>query len=187
MTRIRCSTLVGAKGYEVARRPRTNFGQRPLGWEKIGFDVPEALADEIHRVRGTMPIPSNKIMGTAAMALFVALPKQVQEALFGWAHGYEIRPDKIDASEAVRILLPLLIMLGKVLPPTENPPDGEPAGGPKRPPRRTVPVPDNPNVLRTIYPATMRNGYSEQMIVDYEMNTDDKGDEITRKKAEGGR
>lgn len=138
----------------MSPRPRMNFGDRPPGWHRMAFDVPVKLAKEVAEARDGLPGASSKLVGTAAMALFVGLPPEAREALYRWVHSHELDPDRLDTSEAVSRLVPLLLTLGTLSPPTG------PSGG-------KVSKPLEPGEFEVRYPARQRDGYVEQQVVTY--------------------
>jgi len=134
-------------------RERKQFGGRPKGWAQVTFDAPSGLAMQFKNHRLVMPTDSLKLLGTAAIGAFLALPLGVQLELYAWAHRAELDPEKIDPKEAGAILLAVLATLEPVVP-TESGP-GEKAVS-------------MDGLVTLIHPPEQREGYTVQTHVTYQ-------------------
>lgn len=152
----RCDQIGGC----VSPRPRTNFGDRPKGWQRLAFDLPAQLAKEVAEARDALPGASSKLVGTAALALFVGLPAEAREALYRWVHSHELDPEGLDTTESLARLVPLLMTLGQLVPPA-GPGGGAAKGAPAG--RSSL----RPGEFEVRYPAQVRDGYTEERIVTY--------------------
>lgn len=80
-------------------------GTPPKGWKKTQFYVPEAMLSDLDAARRSLPSGSMKLIGTAAVGLFVGLPPEVRAAAYEWAHRNELRPERADPRELIGLVL----------------------------------------------------------------------------------
>lgn len=133
-------------------RARTNFGERPKGWQRISYDVPKALARRLVEIREELPDKSSKLLAASAFAVYASLPRQARDDLYRWAHTKELEPENLDWNEALGVVLPILIAMG-VVPPSGGPGDGQPAL--------------EAGEFSVTFPAVQRDGYTEQVVKNY--------------------
>lgn len=77
----------------------------PKGWTRIPLQIPEVVAAKIDHARDQLPGRSLKLVGTAAMSVFAALPHETQDRLYRWAHRNELEHDRLNCHEALMIVL----------------------------------------------------------------------------------
>lgn len=138
------------KGVTLARKARGASAHLPDGWTRIQLQVPDHIAEAWDQVREAMPQQSLKCLGTAAISAFVALPSSAQLALYRWANSQMMEPHEADPMTAVVMLVAAINALNQpAIRPTES------KGG---------------KVVRIVSPPVQRDGYSEQVIRELEID-----------------
>lgn len=83
-------------------------GTPPDGWAKTQFYAPEKFVKAWDEAKVSMPGQVHKHMCTAAMAVFVGLPRDIQVLLYKWAHANELNPEAANPEEAALIVAEMI-------------------------------------------------------------------------------
>lgn len=180
----KCCALAGNFPWQSAgkvigmARPRRNFGERPEGWKKVNLELPEVFADRIQEMRDHMPTRSMKLLGTAAFAMFLALPPALRRELWRWAHRNELDPDQINLAEVHALMVAVLsVFQAPSIPPTES--------KAKRVDPKAARPPLSPGTWEVVYPPKIEDGVLVQVIVQYSEAGDSEAPRPEDKRAEG--
>ena len=75
------------------------------GWRRLNAMVPERIDTAIQRAREDLPKGAMRDISTAAFALFVALPPELQQDLYAWAHGVSLNPQRAEPRAALSMVV----------------------------------------------------------------------------------
>lgn len=89
--------------HPIGRKASTTY-DIPAGWTRKNLTLPERVAKDFEQISSELPHSGIKIAGTAAMALFCALPKEQRDTLIDLVNAQTFRdPNSIDVSSVVLI------------------------------------------------------------------------------------
>jgi len=102
--------------------PKKKSGGRAPGWDRIAFDVPEGMLVPIAQALKRTATGNMKLMGTAALGLYIALPQEAQDELYRWALLRQLKPkEEPEFKEVAGVVLAIVAALQRSnLPPTES-------------------------------------------------------------------
>lgn len=99
----------------MAKKARDDNETMRRGYSRIQFQVPSELKKRFEGLRDDFS-PTHavqaKTLSTAAVMLFLGIPKQAQLAIIELAHKYDLYPDRADPAEAWALLGSALQIMG---------------------------------------------------------------------------